>query len=123
MRRMRRLTIIVAGADAARFRAGLETAAAWAALGRPVRLFLQGEAVRLLTRSGEAPADAEHRAAGSPGLSELIEEARALGVELIACQSGAGLAGVAIDSLGNGVTGGGLVSLLADAGEDQIVMV
>lgn len=120
---MRRLTIIVSGTDPARFRAGLEAAAAWAALDRPARLFLQGEAVRVLRQPVEAPADAEHRASGLPTLAELLEEAQALGVSLIACQTGGGLAGVTINDLDEGVEAGGLVSLLADAAEDQLVII
>ena len=42
------LNIIVAAADGTRFYAALETAAAASALGRPARVFLQGEAAALL---------------------------------------------------------------------------
>ncbi|HRE36668.1 MAG TPA: hypothetical protein PK217_16500, partial [Sphingopyxis terrae] len=45
---MQRLSIIVASCDGARFYAALETGIAAAALGRPARLFLQGEAAALL---------------------------------------------------------------------------
>jgi len=118
---MRRLTIILAGADKERFRDALQVAAAWAALDRPARIFFQGEAVRLLTPALSAASDASNRQAGHPTLAELFEQGRALGVQLIACQGGLGLTAMRSDALPEGVEVGGLVSLLADGGEDQLL--
>lgn len=123
MQRVRRLTIIVAGDEAERFRAGLEVAAAAAAVGRPVRMFLQGGAVRLLARPMASSGDAGQRLVGQPRLAELFDEARAIGVALIACQSGLALCSLGADALGEGVAIGGLVSLLADGADDQLLMI
>lgn len=119
---MRRLTIIVASADPTRFQAALSLAAAQAALGRPSRLFLHGEAVTLLRPPIESLNEDRYRAAGQPGLVELREEASALGVEFIACQSGLALCAISAETLGVDVIVGGLLSLLADAEDDQLVM-
>ncbi len=118
---MRRLTIILTGTDAERFRDALQVAAAWAALERPARLFLQGEAVRLLQEPMTCSSDGVQRGAGQPTLAELFGEARGLGVQCIACQTGLSIAGAGADKLPQGVEVGGLVSLLADAGEDQLL--
>ncbi|WP_156678381.1 DsrE family protein [Sphingomonas profundi] len=117
---MRGLTIIVADAAPERFRTALSIAAAQAALGGGARLFLQGAAVALL-RGGEVPGDAAHAAAGLPALALLLEEALALGVTLVACQSGLHLAGLDAASLDPRIEQGGLVSLLQGLGDDRLL--
>lgn len=119
---VRRLTVIVAGADPARLHAALSVAAAQAALGAPARIFLQPEAVALLHPPLGAPQDRRYGAAGLPTLAEMIGEAAALGVGIIACQSGLALCGLRADALPPGVETGGLVALLADAGSDRLLM-
>jgi len=116
MSRMPGLTVILASADAERARAGLEVAAANAALGQPTRVFVQGSAARLF---GELDQKA---APGLPSLGELLEEAMALGVSVTVCQSGLALAGLRADRLPSGVETGGLVELLSGAGGDQLLM-
>ena len=116
------LSIIVASADGQRFYAALELAAAAAALGRPARIFLQGEAAALLRTPVAFDGDPARRAAGQPDLVSLIAEAMAMDVRLIVCQSGMALAGMAASELVPQVRAGGLVSFLADVGpDDQIV--
>jgi predicted peroxiredoxin len=114
---MQGLTIIVAGSDPERFEAALSVAAANSVLGRRSRIFLQGEATALLVRQ-----DGARRKVGAPSLAELIGEATAVGVEIIACQSGLALAGLNADSLPSGVTTSGLVEILATRGDDQLMM-
>ncbi|HKT76077.1 MAG TPA: DsrE family protein [Sphingobium sp.] len=109
---MRELRIIVAAADAERLRGALMLAAAQAALGGRASLFLQSDAVALLRPPIAAPADAAHEAAGQPTLARLIEEATALGVTLLACQSGLALSGLTADALPMGIEMGGTVSFL-----------
>lgn len=87
-------------------------AAAQAALGGRASLFLQLDAVALLRAPVAAPQDGAHKAAGMPTLARLIEEAVALGVTLLACQSGLALAGMTADALPVGVEVGGPVSFL-----------
>ena len=120
---MRRLTIIVAGADPERFRAVLAVAAAQAALERPARLFLQGDAVPLLRRPIASADDERMRAGGLPTLAQALEETLALGATIIACQSGLALAAMSAAELPDGVEAGGLVGLMADVGDDQLVIV
>jgi predicted peroxiredoxin len=115
------LTIIVAGADRERFHAALSLAAANAALGERTRLFLQGEAVRLLAPAAHAT-DEHYHAHGIPSCEELLQEALALGTEIKVCQSGLAMAGMSAEALPTGIMAGGLVELLAKRGEDQLVM-
>jgi predicted peroxiredoxin len=104
---MRGLTILVATADPARFRAALTLAAAHAALGGRTRLFLHEEAVTLLR-----PAGAE--------LAHLIATATESGATLIACQTGLARAGLAETDLPAGAETGGLIGLLATLDEDRL---
>ncbi len=122
MRRMHGVTIVVASADPARLHAALSLAAAHAALDRPARLFLQAEAVRLLQPPLAAPGDKKYSEVGLPTLDQMLAEASAIGVEVIACQSGLALAGMSAEDLPEGVETGGLVELLARNRDDQLVM-
>ena len=115
---MRGLTILVATADPARFHAALSLAAAQAALGGTARIYLHGEAVALLRGSAENEAAP---AAGVPTLSQLREEGTALGVRIIACQTGLTIADLDLQDAGEGVEAGGLLTLLAELGEDRLL--
>ena len=116
------LNIIVAGADAGRLTAALETAMAVSALGSPARLFLQGEAVALLREPISAVGDAARRAAGLPGLAALIGEASAMEVALFVCQSGMTLAGLTADTMVPQARAAGLVSFLQGVGDgDRLI--
>ena len=117
---MRGLTIIAATADSERFRAALSLACAHAALGGRARLYCHEGAVRLLL-PGEDPDDAQRIAAGLPTRAQLLHEAVESGVALIACQTGLAAAGIPFDTLPPGIAPGGLVSLLAELGEDRLV--
>lgn len=98
---MRGLTIVVAGADAARFDAALTMANAQAALGARARLYLHDSAVTLL----------------APG--PLLAMALELGVAVVACQSALAEHGVALP---DGVEAGGMISLFSDLGDDRLVV-
>lgn len=120
---MSKLNIIVAVAEGRRLYAALETAMASAALGRTVRIFLQGEAAALLRDPVSFTGDDARRAAGQPELAWLVEEALAMEVGLYVCQSGMALVGVAATELVPHVKAAGLVSFMADidAGDRLIV--
>jgi predicted peroxiredoxin len=118
---VRGLTVIVTRPDA--LRAGLELAAANAALGGRARLFAQGEAVAALALPMRPSHDPDYAAAGLPTLAELFEEALALGVEAIACQSGLALMGLTAEMLDARVGYGGVVSVLQGLGDDRLVAV
>ena len=115
------LTIIVATADPDRFHAALEMAAANAALGERSRIFLQGGAAELLRNTSSA-ADVDRTRHGVPTVAQLVDEALALGAEIIACQSGLALSGLSADGLPQGITTAGLVQILSTRGDDQLVM-
>lgn len=116
------LSIIVASADGARFYAALETAIAAAALGRPARIFLQGEAAALLRVPVSFAGDGARKDAGQPDLVSIIAEAMAMDVGLFVCQSGMAMVGMAANELVPQVRSGGLVSFLANLGtEDQLL--
>jgi len=109
---MRGLTIVVVQPDPARWRAALTMACAAAALGGRTRVYLHEGAVALLAITGGAPP-------GLPDLTELRTIAAESGVELIACQTGLALVGLAADS--ERVAAGGMIDLLATLGDDRLV--
>ena len=117
------LNIIVAVAEGRRLYAALEAGMAAAALGRPVRIFLQGEAAALVRAPVSFSGDDARRAAGQPDLAWLIEEAAAMDVALLVCQSGMALVGITATELVPHVRASGLVSFLADVGAaDRLVV-
>lgn len=115
------LTIIVTTADAERFHAALSIGVAHAATGAPTRLYLHADAVALARPPHAAPGDARRIDAGLPTLAQLVEDARALDMQLIFCQSGLVLADCTANALAPGFQAGGLVSLLTSLGEDRLV--
>ncbi|AQA00044.1 hypothetical protein BWQ93_17350 [Sphingopyxis sp. QXT-31] len=120
---MSSLNIIVAVAEGRRLYAALEAAMASAALGRPARVFLQGEAAALLRDPVSFAGDAARRAAGQPELAWMVEEAIAMEVGLFVCQSGMALVGVAATELVPHVKAAGLVSFMADIGPGDRMVV
>ncbi len=111
---MRGLTILVVAPDPDRFRAALTLACAAAALGGRTRVYLHEGAVALLAEAGTAPA-------GLPNLTGIRAVAIESGVELIACQTGLALAGLAADDAM--VAAGGMIDLLATLADDRLVTV
>lgn len=116
---MRGLNIVVLTDDPERLRGALAIAAAQAALGGTAAMFFQADAVALLSPGGIAPRDAAHQAAGLPSLDQLCEEALALGVRLIACQSGLAMRGIAATTLDPRIATGGAVSFLQGVADDD----
>lgn len=115
---MRELRIVVATADAERLRGALVLASAQAALGGEASVFLQLDAVALLRHPITAPEDAAHAASGLPSLTKLISEAVALGVNVLACQSGLALANMTADILPPDVEVSGPVSFLQETSDE-----
>ena len=98
-----RLAIVVAeGSDPA---TALRLAAAAAALGRDVAILFDGASVAAL-------------AAPDAALATALD----LGVRMVACQTGLAEAGLAAADLPPGVTTGGIVSFLAQAGDAQLLL-
>ena len=120
---LRGLTIVVAEASPLRFRTALTMAAAQAALGGGARLFLDGAAVALLKPPLRDEEEAIYREAGLPALPELLDEAFGLGVTVTACQSGLLLADMEADALDPRIGYGGMVSMLQQLGDDQLVVI
>jgi predicted peroxiredoxin len=116
------LTIIIATADAERFRAAMTLATAQAALGGRVRVYCHERAVTLL-RTTPDDDGAALAASGLPDRPALIGMAIDGGVALIACQTGLALAGLEIDELAVGVEAGGMVGLLASLGNDRLTTI
>lgn len=98
------LAILVVTADRERWHAALAIAQANAALGRTTALYLHESAVALLSVQDGAAADAI-----------------AMGVRIIACQSGLAALGIGLDSLPFDIEAGGLVSFLAETGEERMI--
>lgn len=120
---MRPLTIIVTTGDAERLRGALMLASAQAALGGGARLFLQLDAVALLRQPIAALRDAAHISAGLPTLASLLDEALAIGVTVIACQSGLALHGLTASDLPQGVDVGGPIGVLADLTDEDRLLI
>lgn len=121
---MRPLKIILLSPDPERFRGVLTLAAAQAALGGKVAVFFQLEAAALLRQPLPAPNDREHVEKGLPPLAELMDDARALGVVFVACQSGMELCGMDAEALPPGAIVGGPVSFLQATDDgDRLVVV
>lgn len=118
---MRGLTIIVATPDPARFHAALSIAAAAAATGAAVRLYLHADAVALATPGAVHPDATRFTAAGLPTLDQLRADALAMGVRIIACQTGLAMCATDAATLPQGIEAGGLVSLIASLGDDRLV--
>jgi predicted peroxiredoxin len=114
------LTIVVAGNDPERFHAALAIAAANAALGARSRIYLHAAAAVLADRA--CPAMHGIQADGVPTLGELLDEALAIGVEIIVCQSGLAAAGISAETVTNGIATGGLIELLSTLAGDQLLM-
>jgi peroxiredoxin family protein len=102
---MRGLALILAEGGGARVETALEAAAAAAALGEPVRLFLAREAV-MLAAGGAAP------------LTTLLE----LGAAVSACQTAMAAAGLAPADLPASVAPSGLVAFLAETGDFRLLL-
>lgn len=117
------LNIIIAMAEGRRFCAALEAAMAASALGHSARLFLQGDAVAMLRAPAAFAGDSARRAAGLPDLAVLLDEAAAMTVDIIACQSGMALVALPADQMVAGVRAGGLVSFMAAMAPDDRLLV
>lgn len=110
---MSQVNIIVAANDSARFYAALEAAQAWAALGRDVQIFVQGEGVAALRRPAIYPGDRARQAAGQPTLAMLLSELREMRVQLYVCQTGLALAELTMDMLAVDAKAAGLVGFVS----------
>jgi predicted peroxiredoxin len=121
---MRDLKIVILSPEAERFRGAITIAAAHAALGGHVAMLLQADAVSLLTPARGAPNDAAHALQGLPTLGTLVAEALALGVIVIACQSGLGLARLSLSDLDPRIVAGGPVSFMQQlADTDRLLLI
>lgn len=114
------LTIVVVGNDPERFHAALAIAAANAALGARSRIYLHAAAAVLADRA--CPAMHGSQGDGVPTLGELLDEALAIGVAIIVCQSGLAAAEISAETLTSGIATGGLIELLSALDGDQLLM-
>lgn len=118
------LTIILTTPEPERLRGALVTATSWAALGEPVTLFLQLDAVSLATPMLTASRDAAHEAAGLPALGALLEMALEAEVAILLCQSGLDLSGVSLGDCDPRMRASGPFAVLAQARDEgrRIIM-
>lgn len=122
MREQRPLALMLGSAAHDRLHAGLSLAAASAALGRSVAIYLHADAVRLLDPGLNWAEDVRFAAVGSPAIAELLASAMELGVRITACQTGLALTGLPADALPEGVEPGGLVDFLGQARDAEIAL-
>ena len=113
-----KLALLLVSADAARLRAALTLGRAEVALGGVARLFLQGEAAKLLKPPVSDPLDAAWQAVGEPTLAKLLDSALDDGVVISLCQSGLAMAGMIAGDLDRRIALTGPIAFLADAGPD-----
>lgn len=138
-----RLSIVVFSGDYDRVHYALAMASAAAAVNRPATLFFTMGALKTLRRAqdgvpgwtalgaagdGSTPVarDAHHAAAGLATMADLIAACAELGVAFMVCEMGLRAEGMSAAELRDDVTiqPGGLVTFLAEAGEDgRIVFV
>lgn len=118
----RPLALVIGTIAHDRLHAALSLAAASAALGRQVALYLHADAVRIVDPAMRWPEDARFAAAGAPTIRELIDSAEALGVSVTACQTGLALTGLAAGALGPGIEPGGLIDFLSRAGDVEVLL-
>ena len=117
------LKIAVLTAEPERFRGALTLAAAQAALGGEVAMFLQLDAVALLRPPVAAAQDAAHAAAGLPTLAQLLDDAMELGVAISVCQSGLALVRLSAADLDSRISVTGPVAWLKQKNDiDQLLM-
>ena len=118
---MRGLTLVLAEPSATRLRTALTMALAAQALGGRVRLFVDAEAVPVVAgplREG----DVAFATAGLPSTVQLLDEALVAGVRIVLCQTGLALAGLSAEALDPRFDYGGIVAMLADLGDDRLVV-
>lgn len=117
------IVLISGGHERAHY--ALMLAAGAAAIGRPVVVFATNGGCHALaadrTGMGEAARDRDVIAAGVAGLDELFEAADALGVMLMACDSGLRMAGLADTALRPGVVVAGIPAFLSAVGAGQLI--
>lgn len=109
-------------ADPVRLRTALTLAAATRALGGTARLFLHEAAAALTVGPYETRTDANRVEHGLPTLQQAWDTALDLGTEIIACQTGLAMANVDAVTLDGRIIVGGLVGVLAAAGDDRLVV-
>lgn len=120
---MRGLTIIIAEASEPRLRTALGLALSTRALDGEVRLFFDTAAVSLVRSPIAGAQDVDHIAAGLPNMADLVEETLEAGVAYILCQAGIAMFDLSANALDARFTYGGMIGLLADLGEDRLVVV
>ncbi len=113
---MRGLTIVAAREDS--LGTAVEIACAQAALGGAAKLFLSSGAIAAVSNLERPLADSEQ-----PQLLQSIATAIELGVTVIACQSGLATARIDLETLPEGIAGGGLVGLISSLGDDRLIAV
>ncbi len=99
----------------------LMAATAAAALGRPVSLFVTGEATALLADAAPFADDPREALAATRGVAtveELLEAARGLGVRLLVCDAALRMAGT---GAAPGAEVAGLVTFLSAVGQGPIL--
>jgi peroxiredoxin family protein len=118
------LGILLISGDFERAHYAFMLAAAAAAMGRRVTLFATSEGCCALCDDWSSLADSGRDAAmrlrGVAGIGELRDSTRALGIRMIACETGMRVAAIARDALMEGVEVAGLASFLA-AAHGQII--
>lgn len=117
------ILLLSGGHERAHYAFVLATGAA--AIGRAVTLFASNEGCRALLRDWSSIAGAERdgavQASGVAGLAELREAAVALGVRLLACDSGLAMAGLDPACLLPQVEVAGVPSFLAAIGSNPVM--
>jgi predicted peroxiredoxin len=108
------IAIMLVEAAPERLWAGLSLAAAQAALGERVSIFLSGNAAALADPHYNAPCDEARQALGIATLGALLTTCQALGVGFQVCQTGMVSLGLSADRLPSFMVSSGLIAWLAD---------
>jgi predicted peroxiredoxin len=117
------LALIVSTADEQRFWSALSLAAAKAALGVEVAIFLSGHAARLAAPDYISGLALAHHAKGVATIADLLSSCLELGVSFAICQTGMHLCEVHADQLAHHHVPTGLVAWLAAHREHNLIFV
>jgi peroxiredoxin family protein len=115
------LALLVSTCDEARYWSLLSLAAAKAALGVRVSVFLSGDATALARREAVFVSDHRYQQKGVATLAQLMDSCLELSVAFTVCQTGMHLCDIAIDQLRSGMTPGGLMAWLSEQKNSELI--
>jgi predicted peroxiredoxin len=113
--------LLVSTCEEARYWSLLSLAAAKAALGVRVSVFLSGDAAALARRDTVFVSDQSYQQKGVATLAQLMDSCLELSVAFTVCQTGMHMCDMTADQLRVGMTPGGLMAWLSDPKNSELI--